>query len=324
MTRTTWFRALVTAVGILLLALLLGPLLVPVPPLENTVPPQALADADSQFIDVDGLQVHLKERGAGAPNLLLLHGFAASTYSWREVIDELGQYGRTVAYDRPAFGLTERPFVTPERNPYSPAYQAAQVPALLDALDMEGAILVGNSAGGTTAVRAALDYPERVQALILVDPAIYTGGGAPSWADWLLDTPQADHLGPLLARQITDWGYQFGRSAWHDPARFTDEIWQGYTKPLGADNWDYALWQLTRSSDAADLAARLPELTLPILVITGDDDRIVPTEQSIRLAAELPNAELVVIPNCGHVPQEECPQEFMMAVETFLGRLEGR
>jgi pimeloyl-ACP methyl ester carboxylesterase len=323
MIRSTWFRALITLLGFLLLALLLGPLLVPVPPLEDTVPPQTLADPDSQFVEVDGLQVHLQERGAGEPNLLLLHGFAASTFTWREVIDELGQIGRTVAYDRPAFGLTERPPVTSERNPYTPAYQTAQVPALMNELGMERAILVGNSAGGTTAVRAALAYPERVQALILVDPAIYVGGGAPSWAAWLLDTPQAQHLGPLLARQIKDWGYEFGRRAWHDPASFTDEVWQGYTKPLRAESWDNALWQLTRSSSAAeDLQPRLDELTLPVLVITGDDDRIVPTAQSIRLAGELPNAELVVIPACGHVPQEECPEAFMTAVNDFLAGLE--
>jgi len=321
-----WGRVLLITLGVLLLIALAGPLLAPIPPLADSVPPQELADEDSQFVDVEGLQVHLKERGGGEPNLLLLHGFAASTFSWREVIDELGKYGRTVAYDRPAFGLTERPPVSRDNNPYTVAYETAQVPALLDELGMEQAILIGNSAGGATAVRAALAYPKRVRALILVDPAIYLGdGSSPSWTDPLLDTPQAARLGPLLARQIKEWGYAFGQSAFHDPALFTDEVWRGYTKPLRAENWDVALWQWTRGRrDAEALAPRLAELELPVLVITGDDDRIVPTAQSVRLAGELPNAELVVVPNCGHVPQEECPEEFMTAVETFLGRLEGR
>jgi pimeloyl-ACP methyl ester carboxylesterase len=69
------------------------------------------------------------------------------------------------------------------------------------------------------------------------------------------------------------------------------------------------------------LDKRLSELKLPVLVITGDDDRIVPTQSSIRLAGELPNARLVVIPNCGHVPHEECPQAFMQAVAEFLNSI---
>jgi pimeloyl-ACP methyl ester carboxylesterase len=68
------------------------------------------------------------------------------------------------------------------------------------------------------------------------------------------------------------------------------------------------------------LIEQLEELDVPVLVITGDDDRIVPTEQSVRLAQELPRAELVVIPNCGHLPQEECPEAFLQAVEAFLAR----
>ena len=65
-------------------------------------------------------------------------------------------------------------------------------------------------------------------------------------------------------------------------------------------------------------AFSLAELTLPVLVITGDDDRIVPTEESLRLAEELPAAALTVIPNCGHVPQEECQGPFMQALVAFL------
>jgi pimeloyl-ACP methyl ester carboxylesterase len=65
----------------------------------------------------------------------------------------------------------------------------------------------------------------------------------------------------------------------------------------------------------------LAELDLPVLVIAGDDDRVVPTAESIRLAEELPNAQLVVIPACGHVPQEECPQAVLDAVQTFLSSL---
>jgi pimeloyl-ACP methyl ester carboxylesterase len=157
-----------------------------------------------------------------------------------------------------------------------------------------------------------------VEALVLVDPAVYVREMTPSWLRPFLNTPQMRHLGPLLARQIQDWGVDFARSAWHDPEKLTPEIWEGYTKPLRAENWDRALWEVTRASRPLGLETRLGEVRVPVLVITGDDDRIVPTQQSVRLAGEIPGAQLVVIPECGHVPQEECPGPFLEAVEAFL------
>ena len=96
------------------------------------------------------------------------------------------------------------------------------------------------------------------------------------------------------------------------------EIFAGYEKPLQAENWDRALWELTVSSHPLALDEHLDELSIPVLVITGDDDRIVPTEQSLRLAEDIPGATLTVIPACGHLPHEECPDEFMQAVLSFV------
>ncbi|GAB4578576.1 MAG: alpha/beta hydrolase [Anaerolineales bacterium] len=307
--------------GLLLLTLLIGPFLIPIPPLENTVPPQALADPDSQFIEINGLTVHYKETGAGENTFLLLHGFAASEFSWREVVQPLAAYGRVIAFDRPAFGLTERPLEWEGPNPYSTEGQLALTQGLMDALGIEKAILVGNSAGGTLSLAFALAHPERVSALVLVDPAVYVGGGAPSWIRPLLKTPQMQRLGPLFVRNIQDWGIDFAKAAWHDPSKITDDVWAGYTKPLQAENWDKGLWFLTTASQEANLAERVGDLTLPTLVLTGDDDRIVPTEQSIRLAEEIPGAYLFIVPNCGHVPHEECPEVFMDAVDQFLATL---
>jgi pimeloyl-ACP methyl ester carboxylesterase len=281
-----------------------------------------LADADSRFIEVNGLDVHYKTMGSGTPTFLLLHGFGASIFSWREVMAPLSDQGTVIAYDRPAFGLTERPMNWDEgENPYASEAQVDLVIDLLEALEVEQAILVGNSAGGTVAAATALAHPERVEALVLVDAAIYMGGGAPAFIQPLLQLPQFDTIGPLLARRIQAQGDAFLRSAWHDPEKITPEIIEGYWRPLRAQHWDQALWELTRASRASDLDERLDELTLPTLVITGDDDRIVPTEQSLRLADELPNADLVVIPNCGHVPQEECPEAFMDAINKFTETL---
>jgi pimeloyl-ACP methyl ester carboxylesterase len=317
-----WQRVLLVAIALILLVLVAGPFVVPVPPLEGTVPPEDLAEPDSRFVDVHGISVHYKTAGSGRPAILLLHGFAASTFSWREVMPPLAELGTVVGFDRPAFGLTERPLPGDweGRSPYSPESQADLTVGLMDALGIERAVLVGHSAGGTVAILTALTHPGRIDALILVDPAVFRGGGTPAVLAPFLDTPQMRRLGPLLARRITDWGIEFARSAWYDPERISAHVWEGYLRPLEAQNWDVGLWELTRASRPLDIPDRLGELDLPVLVITGEEDRIVPAEESTRLAQALPHGSLVVIPACGHVPQEECPNQFLRAVRDFLAR----
>lgn len=314
-----WARALALALAILLFVFLVGPFLVPIPPLRDTVPPEQMADPDSRFVDVDGLRVHYKQSGMGEPTMILLHGFGASVFSWREVTEPLAQRGTVIAYDRPAFGLTERPLTWGAgENPYTPDAQVDILVGLMNELEVETAILMGNSAGGTVAARAALAHPDRFPGLVFVDAAIYEGGGTPRWIRPLLDVPHVDRLGPLLARQIAVRGDDFLESAWHDPEEITPEVREGYREPLRTIHWDRALWELSKASRELSLVDDLDQITMPTLVVTGDDDRIVPTASSIRLARELPDAELAVIPECGHVPQEECPGAFLDAVNAFL------
>lgn len=313
-------RPILFIVVLLLSVVFFGPFLIPVPPLEGTLAAEQLADPDSQFIEVKGLCVHVKIAGASEPVLVLLHGFGASVFSWREVMAPLAKWSTVIAFDRPGFGLTARPMPGEwaGESPYSPEYQADLTIGVLDALGVERAVLVGHSAGGTVATLTALRHPERVQALILVDAAIYVGDGIPAWLRPLLHTPQARHLGPLLVRSIATRGEAAIRLAWYDQAKVSPDILAGYKKPLQADNWDRALWEVILASHPLHLPERLGELTIPALVITGDQDRIVPTEQSIRLAKELPNARLAVIPDCGHLPQEECPEKLLQAIVNFL------
>jgi pimeloyl-ACP methyl ester carboxylesterase len=313
-------KGLLVVLLVIVLILAIGPFLIPVPPLEGTSDPRDLADPDSQFVDINGLTVHYKRMGQGEPAIILLHGFGASTFSWEQVMEPLAQHGTVIAFDRPAFGLTERPLPPFDgANPYSGDFQVDLLFGLMDELGFEKAILIGNSAGGTVISNAALAHPERVTGMVLVSAAVYTGGGSPSWVRPLLQTPQMNHLGPLLARSIAgERGDAFIRTAWHNPDLITEETYQGYRRPLQVHNWDRALWELTRASRPGALQERLDELTMPVLVLTGDDDRIVETADSIRLGSELPNADLVVLENCGHVPQEECPEAFMNAVESFL------
>lgn len=318
-----WLRILLLTLGILIAAALIVPLVVPIPPAGDTRSAAELADSDSEFLDVNGLQVHMKQAGSGGLPLILLHGFGASAFSWHAVLEPLSANRLVVAFDRPAFGLTERPMppYADGVNPYTQAAQVELMIGLMDALGIERAVLVGNSAGGTIAMLTALEHPGRVAGLVLVDPAAYAGGGAPAWIRPLSALPQVRRVGPLFVRSIREWGRDLIDTAWHDPAKITPEIVFGYTKPLQAENWDRALWELTLASRESGLASRLGELRLPVLVITGDDDRIVPTADSIRLASEIAGAELVIVPSCGHVPHEECPQAFLDAVDTFLSQV---
>jgi pimeloyl-ACP methyl ester carboxylesterase len=309
---------------LLALGLLVGvaPFLVPVPPLKNIVPVEQLADADSRFITLQGLRVHYKRVGQGEPAMLLLHGFGASLYSWREVLEPLGRLGAVVAYDRPAFGLTSRPMPGEWQgaSPYGSTAQVDLAIALLDALGIRRAVLVGHSAGGALAVQIALRYPQRVVGLVLVDAAIYEGGGAPAWLRPLLHTPQARRLGPLFARSIRTLGERFLTEAWHDPTRVNAEVRLNYRKPLQMANWDRALWEFTLASQHDDLAAQLSRLTVPVLVVSGDDDRIVPLASSERLAQAL-GAPLAVMPASGHLPHEEQPERFLESVLPFVAEV---
>ena len=301
-----------------IISAVVGPFLIPVRPLKDTVPPQTLGDPDSQFIEINGQTIHIKTMGNGETVFLLLHGFADSLYSWHAVMEPFSQIGKVIAYDRTGFGLSAHPVSWSGQNPYRAEAQVAQVIGLLDHFGVKQAVLVGNSAGGTVAMKTALAHPERISALVLVDPAVCITGRAPAWLQPLLSTPQMHHLGPLLTRQLVTHGLDLINLAWHDPSQMQPGVLEMYKKPYQVENWDRALWEFTLANVQSSLAPHLGEIKLPCLVITGDDDRIVPTKDSIRLAEELPNAHLVIIPDAGHIPHEECPNLFMEAVINFL------
>lgn len=332
-----WILALLVA------AVVIGPLVVPVFPLEGLRPAREVAWPDSAWVDVDGLQVHVEAAVDGRPltagdgpllaapaeapdaAFLLLHGFGANTRSWASTLPWLSEGALAVAFDRPAFGLTDRPLGPwpADENPYGPAAQVATAIGVLDALGIERAVLVGHSAGGAIALQTALEHPERVAGLVLVDAAVYAGGGAPAWSRPLLRTPQFERVGPLIVRQLGGaQGESFLRASWADPSRIDDATWEAYRRPLQVLDWDRALWELVKASREPDLVPFLGSLHVPVLVVTGAQDTIVPPEQSRDLARDLSGvpggATLVELEGCGHLPHEECPAAFREAVEAWL------
>lgn len=285
------------------------------------VSPEALADPDSHFVTVNGMQVHYKVAGTGNPTFVLLHGSFLSLFSWRATMASLAEIGTVIALDRPAFGLTGRPLPSDgDTSPYSPEAQADLTVALLDRLSIDQAVLVGNSTGGTIALLAALRHPTRVQALVLASAMVYSGYAVTEFPAWMRQPLRVFRpVGQRLVRVMIGRMLNVAiRSMWFDKSRLTPEILAEYRKLLQIYHWDRAFWELTLATHALGLAHQLSKLHMPALVIAGDNDRTVRTDESVRLADELPNATLVVVPDCGHLPQEEQPEAFVRAVQDFV------
>uniref|UniRef100_A0A0D9XWB4 AB hydrolase-1 domain-containing protein n=1 Tax=Leersia perrieri TaxID=77586 RepID=A0A0D9XWB4_9ORYZ len=139
-------------------------------------------------------------------------------------------------------------------------------------------------------------------------------------------------VGVMLVRLIMDkFGILAVRNAWYDPSKVTDHIIQGYTKPLRSRGWEMALLEYTismimdsTSTSKVPVSERLSEISCPVLVVSGETDRLVPRWNTERVARAIPGAEFEVIKNSGHLPQEERPEEFVSVVERFLRRAFGR
>lgn len=135
-------------------------------------------------------------------------------------------------------------------------------------------------------------------------------------------------VGVMLVRMIIDkFGIAAVKNAWYDAKQVTDHILQGYTKPLRIKDWDRALVEYTVAmlTDTQvklkpPLGKRLQEIACPVLIVTGDSDRLVPAWNSERLSRAIPGSQLEIIKNCGHLPQEEKPEEFVSIVVQFLRR----
>lgn len=315
-------RVVLVVCAVILAALLIGPLLVPVLPARDTVDPRELSYAESKFLDVGGVRYHYTEYGSrdATCTLVLMHGFGANTASWRSVAPLLGEECRVVAFDRPGFGLTERPRRAGwgDTNPYSIDAHAEQTIALMDALGIERATLVGHSAGATVAALAAARYPNRVDGLVLEAPAVYETRTL-GWLAPLLRSPQGRRVGPLLVRRwARPTAERLLARAHYDPSVVTTQLADGYFRPFRAIDWDRGLWEFAiapRSEEAVEVLDGLSERTL---VIAGRQDAIVPYDNSVRVSRAVPDAVLITYERTGHVPHEERPARFASDVLEFV------
>ena len=312
--------------GVIALVVLVGPFAVPVNTSGTLTNKEAAAlswNGESEFVELAGHEVHLVTAGSQQSDrlIVLLHGFGASSLTWKEVLEPLSSSGFVVAYDRAAFGFTERPTTIGEVNPYSSVGQLQVIDELVSRYGQgKEVVILGHSAGGALALGYALDHPEKVQKLILEAPAVYGTGGAPSWLNWVFDIPQLDHLGPLAVSSIASSGLQILDSSYYNKDLVTDQVVANYTAPLDVIGWERAFWEFNKAPRSLNLVERLDQLSVDTLIITGDTDEIVATADSVRLNGELPDSTLEIISESGHLPNEEKPLEFVEAVISFLAK----
>ena len=320
---------LLVFLGIIIAGILIIPLFIPYPTGESTE--KQLADSDSRFIMVDSLSVHYKMYGTGKTVYILLHGTLATTFTWRDIARPLSEKGTVIAYDRPSFGLTSRPMAD-EFDKSSPYGYQAQVNLLIhfmDALNVNHAILIGNSMGGAIACMAAEQYPERFDALILADP-VQSRHALTVVFKFLAKTPQLRHLGLFyIHNNIKRFANFLYSLSWHDKSKIKQEYCDEYSKIFKIKNFEQGLWELLVAARPLEKLLNPENIKIPTLVIAGDDDRVAGIEHEstgtrdiINLSHKIRNSSLAVISDCGHIPQEECPAVFLQAVNEFVSDLQ--
>lgn len=308
--------------GILLL-FLVGPFLVPVNTTGIYTKEQAaenLWGGKSNFVELAGHEVHYVT--AGNPEaerlIVLLHGFGASSFSYKNVLEPLGELGYVIAYDRAAFGFTERP-TSWETNPYGIDGQLQVLDQVIEKFGSDKEVFVlGHSAGGNIAAAYAVENQQKLAGVVLFAPAVLTTGGAPSFLNFLFEIPQFNHLGPLLVSTIATSGLDILYQSYYNQDQITEETLAGYTAPLKVAGWEKAFWEFNKAPRQSGVGARLEELKIPTLVITGDTDTIVPTSDSVLVSQRIASSELVIISQTGHLPNEEKPADFASAVVRFI------
>ena len=269
----------------------------------------------SCFIDVDGIRVHYQEAGdRHAPAMVLIHGFASSTLVWSNVFLKLAEAGyRVIALDMLGYGYSAKP----RNGEYTIAGQAKLLARLLDQLGIARAIFVGSSYGGAVAATCALDYPDRVEKLILVGavnnnrPLEFTLMrlfGAPVFGDVV--SPLLIGSRRLLRRRMKR---VYDQHSWVLDEKRVD----ARHLPLRAAGTQRAIIRTVRGWDAERISRDAHLITQPTLLLWGENDLEIPLADGERLHAEIPGSRLIVLLNCGHLPHEEYPEAFTNVVIDF-------
>jgi pimeloyl-ACP methyl ester carboxylesterase len=273
-----------------------------------------------EFVDLAGARLYYYaagSRGAGEP-VVFLHGFGTSGHLWSEVVSLMPAGHRLVVVDLLGYGRSD----PPNGRPLSLKAHGDRVIALLDTLGVREACLVGHGVGGGIAQAIALQHPARVSRLALMSSIAFG-----NWAtrDVLLARaamPLLRHLPPAwllsLVRTALERGYGDAVRASHA----LDKFGRPFTTDEGRDALRTHIIALDRGETRA-LARRLSELAIPVSVVWGSDDPLLPVSMGRRLAAAIAGASLEIIDGARHFLPEEAPRQVADAVGRLLNRDKG-
>jgi pimeloyl-ACP methyl ester carboxylesterase len=270
-----------------------------------------------KFIEVDGIRLHYLERGQGRP-VVLLHGNAtmAQEFDISGLLDLASDKYRVIAFDRPGYGYSERPRTTI----WDPVAQAQLLYQALQRLGVEQPVVVAHSWGTMVAVALGLEHPEYVRSLVLLSGYYYP---TPRLDVPLLSPPAIPVIGDLMRYTVSPL---IGRLIWPAMVR---KIF-GPAKTTARFKNEFPVWMTLRPvqlrASAAEtglmipsadkLSSRYRELHMPVVIMSGASDlHVISKLHSERLHKELPQSELIVVPEVGHMIQHLVPQQVMSAID---------
>lgn len=273
----------------------------------------------SRFMNLDGIRIHYQEFGdEHAPPMILIHGYTASVYVWKTVAPMLAEKGfRVIAIDLIGFGYTEKP----RWFEYTIAAQARMIARFMNRLGRGRAHILGSSYGGAVAATLALDYPERIEKLVLVDAVI----NDELKSHPILKLASVRGIGELITPFLADSRRlmrhrmmgTIHQSNHHLVNR--DRI-DSIRRPLFAADGHHSLLATSRAWDANRIEQDASLISQPTLIIWGEEDTVIPIRNGYKLQSEILHSELVVFKDCGHVPQEERSELFANKVAEFCSR----
>lgn len=256
--------------------------------------------------------MHYVEKGEGSNHILFIHGFRSHTFTWRFLLDPLAKAGFHVwAMDLIGYGLSDKP----DHEAYDIPFFIDQIVAFMNAKGISKAHIVGNSMGGGIALNIALLYPSQVSSLSLLNALGYPHE-LPFYVSIarhisLVWTP---FLGPRMVRQTLNYIV-------FDQDNISNEQVEAYTLPYrlpGGITSTLLTLQQFDSQILENMAKQYTGLEHPMLVIWGEDDSQIPVTHFEKFVTDFPNCHKLLIPKCGHIPQEETPHEVLAAMMDFL------
>jgi pimeloyl-ACP methyl ester carboxylesterase len=265
--------------------------------------------------EIDGMEVAFRDEGAGEP-VLLMHGWPTSSFLWRGVIPSLAKGNRVIAPDLPGFGESAKPL---DRR-YDFELFEGVLDGLLAELGIEETGLVVHDLGGPIGVHWAISRPGKVGRLALLNTLLYPDFD-PSVAEFVIALSNPETRDELTSPEGLTEVLKLGLA---DDSHLTDEAVEGVRAPFGEEDARLALAAAgiqLRPEGFTEIAAGLTELDVPVRLIYGARDRILPdvAETMSRVAADVPGAvEVTPLPDCGHFCQEEAPGEIGELLAQFF------